>query len=284
MRNKISLLVSVFILFILCNAWSATAKGDSQNDNPIKITSSISAVIKHFTQKIPPPKTARKEIIAANIEICFPELSCQTGISVAVNAINKTIQSRLLKVLDGKHPETLQQLMEAFRIDFEKSTKSTPEMPGAWFLKFETTISYYDEDLFCLRILQSVFTGGAHPTSQLTYLVFSIKTGKLYSLTDLINTNSLAKLTKVAENHFRRIRNMKPEETYKQAGYWFENDQFSLNRSFLISKDGLSFCFNQCEIAPYSKGIIEFIVPWSYLKTIADSNGPCGRFIKDEGD
>ncbi|PKL41730.1 MAG: hypothetical protein CVV41_17495 [Candidatus Riflebacteria bacterium HGW-Riflebacteria-1] len=281
MRNKISLLVSVFILFGICNGWAATATGDSQNEAPIKITSSISAVIKQFTRKIPPPKLARKETIAANIDIHFPELSCQTGVSVTVNAINNAIQSKLLKILDGKHPETVEQLIETFGSDYEKSTKATPEMPGAWLLKFSATVSYHDEDLFCLKILQSVFTGGAHPASNLTYLVFSIKTGELYSLTDLIHKNSPAKLTKVAENHFRQIRNMKPEETYKQAGYWFENDQFSLNRNFLISKDGMSFCFNQCEIAPYSKGIIEFIVPWSDLKTIVSPKGPGGKFLKE---
>lgn len=281
MRNKISLLASVFILLVIFNGWAATTALDSRNEGPIKITSSISAVIKHFARKIPPPKMARKETVAANIDIRFPELSCQTGISVAVNAINEAIQSRLLKVLDGKHFETVEQLMEAFGSDYEKSTKATPEMPGAWLLKFAATVSYHDEDLFCLKILQSVFTGGAHPASHLTYLVFSIKTGELYSLTNLIHKNSLAKLAKVAENHFRQIRNMKPEETYKQAGYWFENDQFSLNRSFLISKDGMSFCFNQSEIAPYSKGIIEFIVPWSDLKTIGDPKGPGGKFLKE---
>lgn len=281
MRNKISLLVSVFILFGICSGWAATVAGDSRNEAPVQITSSISAVIKHITRKIPPPKLARKETIAANVDIHFPELSCQTGVSVVVNAINKAIQSRLLKILDGKHPETVEQLIETFGSDYEKSTKVTPEMPGAWLLKFAATISYHDEDLFCLKILQSVFTGGAHPTSHLSYLVFSIKTGKLYGLTDLINKENFAKLTKVAENHFRRLRNMKPEETYENAGYWFKNNLFSLNRNFLISKDGMSFCFNQCEIAPYSKGIIEFNIPWSDLKSIVDSNGPGGKFLKE---
>lgn len=281
MRNKICLLVSVFVLFMLCNAWSATIKEDSQNEAPIKITNSISAVIKHITQKIPPPKTARKEIIAANIDILFPELSCQTKVNPAVNYINTSIKSRLLNMLGEKQLETTQQLIAAFARDYEKSTKATPEMPGAWSLKFKATISYYDEDLFCLKILQSVFTGGAHPDSHLTYLVFSIKSGKLHSITDLMNKDNLAKLAKVAETHFRRIRNIKPEETYEKAGYWFKNNKFTLNQNFLISRDGLSFCFNQCEIAPYSNGIIEFNIPWSDLKTIVDSNGTGGKFLKE---
>jgi len=281
MRNKISLLVSAFILFAICNGLAATTAGDGISKEPIKISSSIFAVIKHLTREIPPPKMARKETVAAKIDIRFPELSSSTGVSAVVSAINKALQSRILKILDGKQPETVEQLMETFGSDYEKSTKATPEMPGAWFLQFKATISHFDEDLFCLKILQSVFTGGAHPASHLSYMVFSIKTGELYSLTDLINKDNLAKLTKVAENHFRLIRNMKPEETYEKAGYWFENNLFSLNQNFLISKDGLSFCFNQCEIAPYSKGIIEFNIPWSDLKTIVEPNGPGGKFLKE---
>ncbi|MBU1108966.1 MAG: DUF3298 and DUF4163 domain-containing protein [Candidatus Riflebacteria bacterium] len=281
MRNKIGLLVSVFILFALWTGWAVTTTGNSQNEAPIQITSSISAVVKNFSRVIPPPKATGKKAIAAKIDISFPELSCQVGENVAVTTINEAIQRRLLNMLDGKTHTTVEQLMETFGNDYEKSMKKTPKMPGAWFLKFKATVHHYDEDLFCIKILHSVFTGGAHPTSNITYLVFSMKTGNLYSLFDLIPRANLGNLTKAAENHFRQIRNMKPQETYKQAGYRFENDQFSLNRNFLISKSGMSFCFNQCEIAPYAKGITEVLIPWSDLKTVVDAKGPAGRFLKE---
>lgn len=280
MRNKIALLVSVFILFALCNSFAAATGNDSQNENSIRITSSISAVDKHFTQSIPPPKTAGKKAIAANIDISFPQLVCQTGESAAVDAVNSAIQSQLLKMLNGKNTATIEQLMETFGRDYTKAMKATPEMLGAWFLKFKATFSYYNDSLLCIKILQSVFIGGAHPDSYLTCLVFSLKTGELHDLSELIRKNSLDKLTKIAEKHFRQTRNMKPEDTYKKAGYWFENNQFSLNQNFLISKTGISFCFNQSEVAPYAKGIIELSIPWNDLKEIVDPKGPGGRFLQ----
>jgi len=280
MRNKIGLLVSVFILFALGTVWAAPALEDGRDEAPLRITNSVSAVMRHHTRLVPPTASTEKRAIAAKIDICFPELSCQTGENVAIAAINRIIQNRLLTVMASQTPATVEQLMEVFSKAYERSLKETPKLPGAWFLRFETTICHADDELFCLRILQSVFTGGAHPMSNIAYLVFSMKTGDLLPLSALVAEEKMGELTQIAEKYFRRVRNLQPEETYDRAGFRFEKNCFSLNRNFLISKAGLAFCFNQCEIAPYAKGITELVIPWRDLATIVDASGSAGRFLK----
>jgi hypothetical protein len=271
MRKKIGLLVSVFILFALGAGWAA----------PLQITNSVSSVMMHLTRVVPPSESTEKRAIAAKIDICFPELSCRTRENAAIVAINRVIQNRLLTVMAGQAPTTVEQLMEIFGKAYERSLKEAPELPGAWVLKFESTICHADEELFCLRILQSVFTGGAHPTSNIAYLVFSMKTGDLIPLSALVSKEKMDELTQVAEKHFRLVRNLKPEVTYDRAGFRFKKNRFTLNRNFLVSKSGLTFCFNQGEIAPYARGITELVIPWRDLLTIVDSRGPSGRFLKE---
>ncbi|MFZ2955988.1 MAG: DUF3298 domain-containing protein [Candidatus Ozemobacteraceae bacterium] len=281
MRNKIELMIAVFLLVTL-GVVAAPLPGDEPGSAPLTITPSISAAMKHFAKLAPPPKTANKGVIAGNIDLRFPEFSSSTGSNAAVMAINKAIQTRLLTLLDDKTSTTVEQLMEIFIKGYEKSLKDAPIMPGGWSLRFEATIRHADENLLCLKILNSVFTGGAHPTSNIAYLVFSMKTGEQIQLTTLIPENKMDELTKVAEKHFRQIRNLKPSETYEKAGFHFKQNRFALNRNFLVSKEGLAFCFNQYEIAPYSMGVSELIIPWIDLKTIANVDGPAGGFLKEQ--
>jgi len=270
--------VAVFsMLGILLNPTFAT---DEKTGAVVKISGEVSAAIKHISKSVPPPKTANKDALAAEIDLTYPEFSCSKGQNDAVSTINKSIQSILLSSLEEKCP-TVEKLVETFLQKYEQSFKENPdESLGGWFLKFESKIRHCDEDLVCLETLLSVFQGGAHPTSNITYQVFSLKTGKEIPLSELVPEEKMVDLTKVAEKHFRRVRGLKPDETYENAGFQFEQNKFALNKNFLFSKDGLAFCFNQYEIAPYAMGPTEIVIPWEDLKNLIDSKGPVGRFLK----
>ena len=242
------------------------------------LTKTVSLDQKVLKKSSPPPKTAGKDVIAAEVDITYPLLS-SLGKDVAVDAVNKAIQSRLLGLLEGQAPTTPEQLVEAFFRDYEKSVKEQPDMPGGWSMKFEATVRHADADLICLEVLQSMFLGGAHPDSNISYLVFSMKTGEPIDLSGFVPEKNLGDLTKVAEKHFREVRKLKPEETYEQAGFQFEGNSFALNKNFLASKDGLAFCFNAYEIGPYAMGLTELVIPWNELKTVIDPKGPAAGFL-----
>ena len=234
---------------------------------------------KEFKKSAPPPATANKDAIAAEVEIRYPVLSAAGGANPAVDTINKAVESRLLKVLGETEFASPEKLMESFFQDYAKTMKEQPDMPGAWSLKFEGTIRHADEDLCCLEILVSLFQGGAHPNSNIEYLVFSLKTGETVSLSQFVPDANMAALTAVAEKEFRKVRTLKPEETYEAAGFSFKGNTFALNRNFLVSKDGLAFCFNAYEIGPYALGVTEMTIPWSEIKALVDPKGPAARFL-----
>jgi len=270
----------LFLLALLRTAQGVPSPEAENHPAPIKITAAVSAVTKHLTRSVPPPKTANKDVIGAEIDIRFPELSCPAAADPVVAAINKAIQDRLLAVAGEKPASTVGELMDRFAKEYETTVKETPDMPGAWSLKFEATIRHADEELLCLETIDSIFNGGAHPNSNIAYQVFSMKTGKPLELSSLVAADKMGELTRISEKHFRRVRSLKPDETYEQAGFQFEQNRFSLNENFLVSKDGLAFCFNQYEIAPYAMGITELTIPWSDLKTVINPGGPAARFLK----
>lgn len=273
MRKTIGSTVAVFVLVSLATAFAAPAA-------PLVIKTGVTAEMKELTKTAPPPKTASDSVLPAEIEIRFPELAAAAGKDPAVEAINKAIMDRLLKMADGESPTTVEQLGAAFVKKYEANCLEDPEGIGAWSLKFEATIRHSDENLLSLEILQSVFTGGAHPNSSIEYVVFSLKTGQPIELAAIVPVGKAGELTKVAEKAFRKARGLKPEDSLEEAGFQFEGNEFALNDNFLVSPAGLEFSFDPYEVAPYAMGATQIIVPWADLKGIVDPAGPAGSFVK----
>ncbi len=53
------------------------------------------------------------------------------------------------------------------------------------------------------------------------------------------------------------------------------------NNNFWLSNDGIHYSYNQYEIAPYSMGVIDVVVPFSELEDIILSDGIIARYFKD---
>ncbi len=274
-----SLLALVLVLTVTV-AMTARAADDKASAAQA-VGKALTFAMKTVSKKIDPPKTAtNKEAIAAEINIVVPEFTGAAGAEAAAAKINKVVQDQLLAMIGEKPAASLDQMVEVFTKDYEQSFKDQPEMPGAWLLRFESGIRHADDDLLCIEISASVFTGGAHPNSTITYLVLSPKTGEPVTLDSIVPTSNTNDLLTVAEKAFRKARNLKPDETYEQAGFQFEQNRFVLTKNFLLSKDGLAFCYNHYEIAPYAMGITELLIPWTDLKPIVNPAGPAAAFLK----
>ncbi|HEY9069507.1 MAG TPA: DUF3298 domain-containing protein [Candidatus Ozemobacteraceae bacterium] len=268
---------TIILLFTLCAlAWAGIAVAA-----PIRLTDTITAEVKEVTRTAPPPSSPNKELLPAELSIRYPVLSATDGDDPAVKAVNDAILNRLLAVAGEKPAASLDELIDTFVKGYEASVKETPEMPGGWSLKFEASIRHADAELIAIDTLDSVFQGGAHPTSNIVYLVFSTKTGKPVELSSLLLPGKADELTRIAEARFRKVRELKPDENLEEAGFQFEKNRFALNSNFLVSKDGLAFCYNQYEIAPYALGITELVIPWSDLGGVIDPAGPAGAFLKN---
>lgn len=279
MRRKICLFILLCLLVVQGTGWTEPAPVAVSDESPWQIAGDVFAVTKRLSRSVPPPVSTGTMAIAARIDIRFPELTARTGTNAAAEGINAEIRRRLLATMTGQAPATMDQLMDSFAHAYEDSVSKAPRLPGAWFLRFEVDVRHADEDLFCIRLLQSVFTGGAHPASTITYLVFSMKTGTLLPLSAVVPETKVKELIEMAERQFRQIRKLPPEVPFDRAGFRFAENRFAINRNFLVSKDGLAFCFNQGEVAPYARGVTEFVIPWRDLADVVDGDGPAGQFL-----
>ena len=121
-------------------------------------------------------------------------------------------------------------------------------------------------NLFTILLTSYSFTGGAHGNQRKIYLNFNPKTGDLLTAAQLINMDSIAVLAKRAEEIFRTQIGVSPTSSLEEAGYWFQNNTFSLSQNIGITDKGLVIHYGSYEIAPYAMGPTDIIIPLEECK------------------
>ena len=209
----------------------------------------------------------------ASVVIHYPEF---TGVDVntGLAAIAGEIRRRLTApVYEGTEPRTLAELAGTFIEGYRKTQADFPDYRQGWTLEREASVAYADDSLVCVAFRQMSFTGGAHPNSKTEYSNYRRSDGSEIELADILVAGYGQELTAAAEKAFREVRVIDEGESLEDAGFWFEDGVFSLNENFGITEGGLVFYFDYYEVAPYSMGPAEIIIPYGEISSL----------IRDEG-
>ena len=108
---------------------------------------------------------------------------------------------------------------------------------------------YVDEDIVSVQLILSQDTGGAHPLTLFSGVVFDRHTGKRLLLGDVLPLigKSTEDVARVATAEFRE----KFGEGFFSEGATSNPENFS---SFLVMKDSVSFIFQQYQVEAYAYG------------------------------
>lgn len=155
--------------------------------------------------------------------------------------------------------------------EFENFTNEFPEAPSQWDLNRNVKIIYNSNNIISFEYSEYYYLGGAHPNSIVLYKSINLNNEKQISINDIFTDTDFTKLNSIAENIFRKKWKLKKDDDLEKAGFWFENNQFTLNDNFAITKDGLIFYYNNYEIAPYIFGPTKLFIPFSEIKILINS-------------
>jgi len=133
----------------------------------------------------------------------------------------------------------------------------------SWFMPY----SYYDtwyivrnsDNLLTLEHSVYSYTGGAHGNSYDLFYNIDIETGELIKLNDIITDT-----TAIKDLLWERL-------VKRDIPLLVGKDDFYITGNFDLSRDAITFVYNQYEVAPYSEGTIEITLYFDriskYLKT-----------------
>lgn len=178
--------------------------------------------------------------------------------------INSNIEDYIIQslVLEEENLPSIKTITEAaknFNDSYLRDKNQFPDMAGEYFAEVSVTDLYFSDELLSFELRKNLYTGGAHGYNAIEFINFDPETGNVISTKDLINDNK--GFMEFAENKFRSQNNISKNESINEAGFWFEDDRFSLPESIGFTADTLIFVYNQYDIASFADGPIELKIP-----------------------
>ena len=204
------------------------------------------------------------------VRISYPKI--HDGSESLRKAVNGTINEFIIDNLVmgvGDEDSSIERLDTAL-IELEEEFRDfLDDMEFAssdWSNETMIEVTYSDSSYLGLSMSNFSYTGGAHPNTSISLRIFDKISGKDLKLGDVVkNTNSIKKLV---EKNFREQYEILPDGSLNEHGFWFEEDKFALPENIGISNDGLKFFYNSYEIAPYSMGQSDILLPFSEIKNL----------------
>lgn len=251
--------------------------GKESSDSTLNEKITIETIKYH---KISPGCDSLQNDNCAEIKIIFPRISYPGNNSVE-NKINESILSFFSQSVTGEAEEAdFEIIMDEFIQDYELFKEEFPGAPQSWIVERIGDVKLNRENILALDFTEYAFTGGAHPNTFVTFKNFDLSSGEEILLDDIIKTEMQEELRKTAEKEFRQLKELNPEADLGEAGFWFEDNKFSLNDNFLITERGLLFYYNSYEITAYAFGPTELLLPYSSIKKFIIKNSLINNLIK----
>lgn len=209
------------------------------------------------------------DTLAAEISFRYPVFS--GGDSSVTQKINTYIASLMLDDYFSEVDEATQnaQTLEEVAQRFFKEAKGSEiaEYPhtSAWSFSFDTDTLLLDPLSKRLTLIHnySTYTGGAHPNYAISISNIDLTTGDTLAHNVLFGQDD--KLLAAVKNRF--IANEKQVMTnegypFDMANYWFD-EGFKLPQAMGFTREGIQCYYSPYEVAPYARGVIDFLVPYS---------------------
>lgn len=208
----------------------------------------------------------------AQVEADYP--LAVAGPEEAVRRINDTLNAYLrvsLAVFSPTPediPASLDEVASDFLEEYEAIRAEEEDMAGSWGVDLDGEVLYQSDALASIRFSTFSYAGGAHPNS-FDYLInFDARTGEVLRLADLVSDT--ARLKELAEVAFREARELGPDESLSEAGFFWDGP-FALPENYAMTEDGLYLLYNPYEVAAYVMGPTEFSISREQLAGLLKS-------------
>ena len=216
-------------------------------------------------------KTFEKKSSLACIEDC-PEISVTIPIAenipIVADSINKKVLHTIMEIAYfGDKPKeitSVDQVIASFISSYEDIKKKFPDETIGWIAEINGTVDYQTKEIINLKIEHNSYTGGAHGFHGFQSLLFDAKTGKSLKPSDLFADKK--SFMALAEKEFRKKYKIQKNKSLNSTGLIFPNAKFELPINIFYTSQGLLLYYNAYEIASYSDGPKELLLPYETLK------------------
>lgn len=193
------------------------------------------------------------------VEINIPLASGNLAIS---NQINTEIQKTIISALNIGSPNeinssSIEESINSFNNEYTMFKTDFPETIQVWEAQIDGEVMYQSSEIISIAMTYYTNTGGAHGNLNISLLNFNSETGQRIENNQLFNDTEAFKA--LAKPYF--------EKATKDKSLLLDYKAFKLPANIGYNEEGIILLYNTYEIAPYSTGIIEFVVPFEVAQS-----------------
>ena len=186
---------------------------------------------------------------------------------------------KVCKLINGHLIELL--LKQSSELDIDEAIGQYIEDVKAEFRGDEVANVYHDhltgraeygmENIINYRLLEDVYTGGAHPGKATTILRFNASTGDFIALDEVFPTINQPKLKEIILAKLMKDLNVQSLDELHQKGILEMTDMF-ISNNFALREDSIEFFYNEYDIAPYAYGSCTVCISYEDVKDLMDNS------------
>ncbi len=144
--------------------------------------------------------------------------------------------------------EAVEQYIEDVKAEFRND-----DVAQTYYEHLTGRAEYGFENVINYRLIEEVFTGGAHPSTITTILRFNAMTGEFIALDNVFPTSNHAALKDMLLDKLMKDNGVQTLEGLQEKGILEMMDMF-VSTNFALRKDSIEFHYNEYDIAPYAYG------------------------------
>jgi hypothetical protein len=168
--------------------------------------------------------------------------------------------------------------------DFQNELKNDPEAPvQSWFSYYETSsdrIVFNKAKLISFEISFENYTGGAHGSHSYQNRVINLANGSVLTEEEIFVPNYQEELSAILVDKIVEQNGLKDAKELENLGF-FSVDEIVPNSNFLVTEEGLTYTFNEYEIAAYAVGAINVFIPFKDLRFLIRENSPIHDLLQN---
>ena len=162
--------------------------------------------------------------------------------------------------------------------DFITETEILGRKPSqeSWFAYYEMSsneILYNKCDLLSYSVSIEYYTGGAHGGHGYNNHVLSLKTGKKLNESDIFIENYDLELARIIVDAIAANNNVTNPVELENMGF-FNVAEIYPNNNFYVDESGITYTFNEYEIAAYSVGRTDVLLPYKTISHLLRDDSP----------
>lgn len=183
-----------------------------------------------------------------------------------------------------KYVEDYLRMYKELEADFKEDLENAENEPiGAWYSYYETSeneILYNANNILSYNVYFENYTGGAHGAHTTTNHVIDLTTATFVREDDIFIYGFNDKLAKLFVEEIKKQNNLENAEELEDMGY-FSIDEIYPNDNFSVDEEGITYSFNEYEIAAYFVGITQIKLTWETVKDLLNPESPVSVLFED---